>query len=154
MRRSSLPTTCLQCLWKHWKTPQKREKNLVKLGIDRDTARRVAYTGNRIAYVCNKGAVNVAISNKRLASFGLVSMLDYYTERCVSKNCAKLALISRSIFRLNIAVTSPFDIVDRQRFIIGLDRLNLAVPHVNDAVRTLGNIRIVRDKNDRIPVFR
>ena len=72
------------CIWKQWKTPQNREKNLVKLGIDRDTARRVAYTGQRIAYVCNKGAVNVAINNKRLASFGLVSMLDYYTERCVT----------------------------------------------------------------------
>ena len=72
------------CIWKHWKTPQNREKNLVKLGIDRNTARRVAYTGARIAYVCNKGAVNVAINNKRLASFGLISMLDYYTERCVT----------------------------------------------------------------------
>ena len=72
------------CIWKHWKTPQNRIKNLMKLGIDKDTARRVAYTGSRIAYVCNKGAVNVAINNKRLASFGLVSMLDYYTERCVT----------------------------------------------------------------------
>ena len=72
------------CIWKQWKTPQNREKNLVKLGIDRNTARRVAYTGKRIAYVCNKGAVNVAISNKRLASFGLISMLDYYTEKCVT----------------------------------------------------------------------
>ena len=72
------------CIWKQWKTPQNREKNLVKLGIDRNTARRVAYTGSRIAYVCNKGAVNVAISNKRLATFGLISMLDYYTERCVT----------------------------------------------------------------------
>lgn len=72
------------CIWKQWKTPQNREKNLVKLGIDRNTARRVAYTGKRIAYVCNKGAVNVAISNKRLASFGLITMLDYYTEKCVT----------------------------------------------------------------------
>ena len=72
------------CIWKHWKTSQNREKNLVKLGIDRNTARRVAYTGARIAYVCNKGAVNVAINNKRLASFGLISMLDYYTERCTT----------------------------------------------------------------------
>ena len=72
------------CIWKQWKTPQNREKNLVKLGIDRNTARRVAYTGSRIAYVCNKGAVNVAINNKRLASFGLISMLEYYTERSVT----------------------------------------------------------------------
>ena len=27
------------CIWKHWKTPQNREKNLIKLGIDRNTAR-------------------------------------------------------------------------------------------------------------------
>ena len=54
------------------------------LGIDRKTAYRVAYTGNRIAYVCNKGAVNVAINNKRLAKFGLISMLDYYAERRVT----------------------------------------------------------------------
>lgn len=72
------------CIWKHWKTPQNRAKNLMKLGINKYTAWKVAYTGARIAYVCNKGAVNVAISNKRLASFGLISMLDYYTERCVT----------------------------------------------------------------------
>ncbi len=71
------------CIWKHWKTPQNRAKNLIKLGINKYTAWKVAYAGARIAYVCNKGAVNVAISNKRLKQFGLVSMLDYYIERCV-----------------------------------------------------------------------
>ena len=49
-----------------------------------DVYKRQAYAGYRIAYVCNKGAVNVAISNKRLTQFGLVSMLDYYTKRCVT----------------------------------------------------------------------
>jgi RNA-directed DNA polymerase len=72
------------CIWKQWKTPQNRAKNLMKLGINKDTAWKVAYTGHRIAYVCNKGAVNVAINNERLTRFGLVSMLDYYTERCVT----------------------------------------------------------------------
>ena len=71
------------CIWKHWKTPQNRAKKLMKLGIEKNTAYKTAYAGQRIAYVCNKGAVNVVISNKRLASFGLISMLDYYTERCV-----------------------------------------------------------------------
>ncbi|MFV0240942.1 MAG: group II intron reverse transcriptase/maturase, partial [Lacrimispora sphenoides] len=51
------------CIWKHWKTPQNRAKNLMKLGIDRRTAFRTAYAGARIAYICNKGAVNVAINN-------------------------------------------------------------------------------------------
>ena len=35
------------CIWKHWKTPQNREKNLIKLGVDKDTARRTAYNGRR-----------------------------------------------------------------------------------------------------------
>lgn len=72
------------CIWKHWKTPQNRAKNLMKLGIDRMTAYRVAHTGKRIAYVCNKGAVNMAINNKRLAAFGLISMSDYYAARRVT----------------------------------------------------------------------
>ena len=72
------------CIWKHWKTAQNRAKNLMKLGINRYAAWRTAYAGARIAYVCNRGAVNVAINNKRLASYGLTSMLDYYTKRCVT----------------------------------------------------------------------
>jgi group II intron reverse transcriptase/maturase len=70
------------CIWKHWKTPQNRAKNLMKLGIGKETAYQTAYTGSRIAYVCNKSTVNFAINNERLAKFGLISMLDYYTERC------------------------------------------------------------------------
>ena len=67
------------CIWKQRKTPQNRAKNLIKLGINKYTAWKVAYAGE-----CNKGAVNVAISNERLIRFGLVSMIDYYTERCVT----------------------------------------------------------------------
>ena len=72
------------CIWKHWKTPQNRAKNLMKLGIDKDRAQWTAYSGHRIAFICSKSVVNVAITNKRLAAFGLISMLDYYTERCVT----------------------------------------------------------------------
>ena len=72
------------CIWKHWKTPQNKEKNLVKLGIPKWAAHKVANTGNRIAHICHNGWVQRALSNKRLADFGLVSMLDYYTERCVT----------------------------------------------------------------------
>lgn len=72
------------CIWKHWKTPQNKEKNLVQLGIPRWVAHKVANTGNRIAHMCHNGWVQKAISTKRLTSFGLVSMLDYYTSRCVT----------------------------------------------------------------------
>ena len=67
------------CIWKHWKTPRNRAKNLVKLGVNRKRAFATAYAGHRIARVCRGTAISVAISNERLNQFGLVSMLDYYT---------------------------------------------------------------------------
>lgn len=72
------------CIWKHWKTPQNRAKNMMKLDVPRWAAFKIAYCGDRYARLAHNGWVQKAISNKRLASFGLVSMLDYYTERCVT----------------------------------------------------------------------
>ena len=72
------------CIWKQWKTPQNRAKNLIKLGVDNDVAWTTAYTGNIIAYVCQRRVMNFAINKERLTRFGLVSMLDYYTERSVT----------------------------------------------------------------------
>ena len=69
------------CIWKHWKTPQSRAKNLIKLGISRKYAWSTAYSGARIAYVCQRGAMNIAVTKERLTRFGLVSMIDYYVER-------------------------------------------------------------------------
>ena len=71
------------CIWKHWKTPQNRARNLKKLGVPEWAARRTAYAKG-YARVCRASDVCEAINNKRLASFGLISMLDYYTERCVT----------------------------------------------------------------------
>lgn len=72
------------CIWKHWKTPRNKEKNLVRLGVPRWAAHQVANTGNRIAHMCHNGWIQKAMSTKRLTAFGLISMLDYYTERCVT----------------------------------------------------------------------
>ena len=72
------------CIWKHWKTPKNRASNLMKLGISPKWAWSTAYTGSRIACVRQRGAMNIAITKERLTRFGLVSMLDYYTERCVT----------------------------------------------------------------------
>ena len=72
------------CIWKQWKTPQNRAKNLIKLEVPRWAAFKIAYCGDRYARLAHNGWVQKAISNERLASFGLVSMLDYYTERCVT----------------------------------------------------------------------
>jgi len=72
------------CIWKHWKTPQSRAKNLIKLGISRKFAWSTAYYGAHIAHVCQSGAMNMAVTKERLTRFGLVSMADYYAERRVT----------------------------------------------------------------------
>ena len=72
------------CIWKFWKTPKNRAKNLMKLDVPRWAAYKTAYNGNRYARLAHNGWIHKAINNKRLADFGLISMLDYYTERCVT----------------------------------------------------------------------
>ena len=72
------------CIWKQWKTPQNRAKNLMKLDVPRWAAYKIAYNGDRYARLAHNGWVQKAISTKRLTSYGLVSMLDYYTQRCVT----------------------------------------------------------------------
>jgi len=62
------------CIWKSWKTPQNREKNLVKLGLPKWAARRTSYIKG-FARVCRSWDICQAISNERLTSYGLVSML-------------------------------------------------------------------------------
>ena len=37
------------CIWKHWKTPQMRAKNLMRLGISKGYAWTTAYSGAKIA---------------------------------------------------------------------------------------------------------
>ena len=71
------------CIWKHWKTPKNRAKNLIKLGISKSFAWSTAYYGAHIAYVCQGGAMNMAVTKERLTRFGLVSMVDYYAARRV-----------------------------------------------------------------------
>ena len=58
------------CIWKHWKNPQNRAKNLIKLGISKKYAWSTAYTGARIAYVCQRGAMNYAVTKERLCLAG------------------------------------------------------------------------------------
>ena len=71
------------CIWKHWKTPKNRAKNLIKLGVPAWSAWKTAYL-HGYARPARCPDVHKAITNQRLTRFGLVSMLDYYTERCVT----------------------------------------------------------------------
>lgn len=59
-------------------------EELNKARVYKKLAYSTAYNGARIAHCCQGGAMNVAVTKERLTRFGLVSMLDYYTKRCVT----------------------------------------------------------------------
>ena len=71
------------CLWKHWKTAKNRARNLMKLDVPHWAAYKIAYCGDRYARLAYNGWVQKAISNKRLADYGLIFMTDYYAKRRV-----------------------------------------------------------------------
>ncbi len=71
------------CIWKHWKTPKNRARNLISLGVPKWAANRTAYIKG-YARVCRTWDIHQALNNKKLSEMGLVSMLDYYTKRCVT----------------------------------------------------------------------
>ena len=72
------------CIWKHWKTAKNRARNLMKLDVPLWAAYKIAYCGDRYARLAFNGWVQKAISNKRLADYGLISMTDYYAKRRVT----------------------------------------------------------------------
>ena len=67
------------CIWKHWKTPQNKYKNLVKLGVEPRNATRAAWS-HGYARICRTEAVCYAMSNARLARFGLLSAEAYFVK--------------------------------------------------------------------------
>lgn len=68
-------------IWKQWKVAKKRQWGLQKLGIGKNEARRTAYWGDRYQLVATKSCLGRAISKEVLAKAGLISCLDYYSER-------------------------------------------------------------------------
>ena len=53
------------CIWKHWKTPHNRYKNLVKLGVSEKNAAS-ASCAHGYARICRTETICFAMSNKRL----------------------------------------------------------------------------------------
>ena len=53
------------CIWKHWKTPKNREKNLIKLGLPPNAAHGISYAKG-YARVCRSWNLHICISKERL----------------------------------------------------------------------------------------
>ncbi|MBA3927202.1 group II intron reverse transcriptase/maturase [Listeria rustica] len=67
------------CIWKQWKTPKNRRKNLMKLGMSRYEAYKYSYTSKSYARVAYSWILTTTITNQRLAKFGLISATEHYS---------------------------------------------------------------------------
>ena len=66
------------CIWHDWKKPERKRKNLIRLGVDFDHA--YAWSRTRMGgwAVAQSPILGTTITLKRLEQRGYVSMLDYY----------------------------------------------------------------------------
>lgn len=67
------------CIWKQWKTPKNRRKNLIKLGMNRYEAYKYSYTSKSYARVAYSWILTTTITNQRLTKFGLISATEHYS---------------------------------------------------------------------------
>ena len=65
-------------IWKQWKLPSKREWGLLKLGVPKWIAHKVANWGDHYQFVATKSVLARAVSKEKLTKRGLVSLSDYY----------------------------------------------------------------------------
>ncbi len=66
------------CIWHHWKKPERKRKNLIRLGIDPDQA--YAWSRTRMGgwAVAQSPILRTTITVKRLKMKGYVSLIEYY----------------------------------------------------------------------------
>lgn len=77
-----------QFIWKQWKVPKARRKNLRALGIDKERAYMWSYSRKGYWRVAGSAILNRALNNQYLNELGLFSMLEYYMMKCVDKRTA------------------------------------------------------------------
>jgi group II intron reverse transcriptase/maturase len=77
-----------QYIWKQWKRPKARIRNLRALGMDKDKAYQWGYTRKSYWRTSRTPFLHWALNNRYLKGQGLFSLLDYYKQRCLSKRTA------------------------------------------------------------------
>lgn len=66
------------CIWKDWKKPERRRKNLLRLGVDQDHAYAWSRTRKGTWAVAQSPILITTITIERLRKRGYSAMLDYY----------------------------------------------------------------------------
>ena len=66
------------CIWKQWKKPRTKYKNLVKLGITEHYAATIANSRRKYWYISNNKAVIWALNKERLINSGFYDLATAY----------------------------------------------------------------------------
>ena len=66
------------CIWKQWKKPRTKYKNLVKLGIPEHYASTIANSRRKYWYISNNKAVIWALNKERLINSGYYDLATAY----------------------------------------------------------------------------
>jgi group II intron reverse transcriptase/maturase len=66
------------CIWKQWKKPNTKKRNLIKLGIPEYFAHQAANSRRKHWYVSGMGAVNIALTKERLINSGFYDLATAY----------------------------------------------------------------------------
>lgn len=80
---SNLRVRLRMCIWKLWKTPKNRRKQLRKLGMSTNEAYKNSYSSKSYARIAYSWVLTTTITNERLARFGLLSASSYYQTKHV-----------------------------------------------------------------------
>jgi len=66
------------CIWKQWKLPRTRRKNLVKLGTDKDKAYQYSNTRKGYWRISSSPILSKTLTNKYLEELGYMSISKRY----------------------------------------------------------------------------
>lgn len=69
----------IRCIiWKQWKIPKCRMKNLIKLGVNKEKAKRTGYTRASYWHISKSQILHIALPNNKLKQERLILPIDYY----------------------------------------------------------------------------
>ena len=68
------------CIWKDWKKPERKRKNLIRLGVDPDHAYAWSRTRKGGWRIAQSPILGTTVTVNRLKSRGYISMLEYYQQ--------------------------------------------------------------------------
>ena len=66
------------CIWKQWKKPKTKMRNLIKLGVAEHYAATIAYSRKKYWYISNNKAVIWALNKERLINSGFYDLVTAY----------------------------------------------------------------------------